>query len=186
MPFYGLLVVERRCEDCEEAAHPWAAGRTLLRYSGPARALVQHLKYNAARHLLDDVATLAHGTPWLRDWLAGSVLVPVPLHPRRERERGYNQSALIAQTLARVADVPVAPLLRRVRDTQTQTRLSREERAANVNNAFAMSVGAVLDKRLTYTLVDDVFTTGATLGACSQVLQAHGAAQVRVLTLAHG
>ena len=185
-PFYGELAVARRCPACEELRPSWDEGRTLLRYAGTARPIVQHLKYSAARHILQDVRTLARETPGLADWLHGAVLVPVPLHPRRERERGYNQSALLAAAFVTVAQAQVASLLRRVRDTRTQTRLSRPERAANVNNAFALSPAAVLDGRLTYILIDDVFTTGATLDACATVLRAGGAKSVRVLTLAHG
>lgn len=187
VPFAGELAVARLCQHCEELAPGWAAGRTLVRYVGPARPLVQHLKYRGGRHLLEDVAAIARDAPGIVDFLAGAVLVPVPLHARRERERGYNQSALIAAALARVGrGAGVAHLLRRVRDTASQTRLDRLHRAANVNNAFAMSPSAVLDARLDYILIDDVFTTGSTLQACTTVLRAAGAASVRVPTLAHG
>jgi len=186
VPFHGELAVARRCPHCEEMGPSWEEGRTLLRYSGPARNLVQRLKYNGARHLLQDVKVLARQSPGLVDWLHGAILVPVPLHPRRERERGYNQSALLAGVFAEMGGAQAASLLHRVRDTRTQTRLAREERAGNVHNAFAMSPGAVLDARLTYILVDDVFTTGSTLEAAAQVLKAGGAGVIRVLTLAHG
>jgi len=114
----------------------------------------------------------------------GALIVPVPLHPRRRRERGFNQSELIARELARRADTSVAPdaLVRR-QDTAPQTGLSAASRRANVRGAFAVRQRARVSGR-TVVLVDDVFTTGATAHACARALREAGAAEVRLLTMA--
>ena len=122
-----------------------------------------------------------------RDFLIESILVPVPLHPTKERERGYNQSEVIAQFLAQQAmNCEVENLLRRIEFTKTQTQLNREERHKNVKNAFAMASDAVVIPNRNYILVDDVFTTGSTLNACSVVLREAGAKRIKVVTLGHG
>jgi ComF family protein len=125
--------------------------------------------------------------PGLSEDLRGVVLVPVPLHPRKLRERGYNQSRWIAEAVAGwVPQTRVVELLVRVRDTATQTRLDRRSRAENLKNAFAMAPGAGLYRPFNCVLVDDVFTTGSTLNACAEVLQAGGFTGIEVLTLGHG
>jgi ComF family protein len=110
------------------------------------------------------------------------------LHPRKARERGYNQAVLLATTLAGVAggDTRVEPLLRRVVDTQTQTAFDRRTRMANLKNAFAIAKGATVNPALHYILVDDVFTTGSTLNSCARTLRRAGALKVDVVTFGHG
>jgi len=112
--------------------------------------------------------------------------VPIPLHATKEREREFNQAERLARRLSRATGIPVARgLVRRVVATRTQTRLSREERIANVRHAFAMGKGKRLDgERI--VLLDDVFTTGATSSACARVLRAAGAGEVCVWTVARG
>jgi ComF family protein len=152
------------------------------------RSLVIELKYHHALHLLDDCAALLRGAPHLVAHVRGARLVPVPLHPRKRRERGYNQSALLAAELARVAggETTVAPLLVRRLDTPTQTAFDRLSRLANLQNAFALAPGATLRSSDRYVLVDDVFTTGSTVNGCARVLREAGAELVDVATLAHG
>ena len=142
---------------------------TLGRYRGPARRAVQALKYRGAREAAPLLGqALAAAVP--DNWRIAAV-VPVPLHPSRERERGYNQSALIAAALAEALDVPCRPeALRRERRTAQQAKLSGDLRRANVQGAFVaqplqLPEGAAL-------LVDDVLTTGHTLAACRDALLA--------------
>jgi ComF family protein len=112
-------------------------------------------------------------------------LVPVPLHPRRLREREFNQAALLAEHLSRRVSLPVCDALQRFRYTGTQTALDRRGRRQNLRNAFALRQNVDVSD-LNLLLVDDVLTTGATLDACAAVLLEHGAACVRALTLARG
>ena len=110
--------------------------------------------------------------------------MPVPLHPRRLRTRGYNQAALLSKFLGSRAGIPVAyELLTRARETRPQTRLSREQRLANVRGAFLVAdAEAVSGRRI--LLVDDVFTTGTTLDECALALKRAGAARIAALTVA--
>jgi len=113
-----------------------------------------------------------------------AILVPVPLHRRRGRERGFNQSMLLAQALAEIWKMKILPrALERIRFTQQQATLTAPERQKNVEGAFAPSPKADLQHH-TIFLVDDVFTTGATMNACAAALKAAGAERVVGLVLA--
>jgi ComF family protein len=112
------------------------------------------------------------------------LLVPVPLHPRRLRERGFNQSALLAAELGRRTARPMlADALVRRRDTAPQAGLTAAARRRNVRDAFAVARRGSVAGRVV-TLVDDVFTTGATALACARVLRGAGAREVRLVTIA--
>jgi len=115
-------------------------------------------------------------------------LVPVPLHARKLRERGYNQAELLARAFARAAggSTRVELLLQRTRDTPSQTAFDRETRRANLKNAFAPAPRARITPDQPYLLVDDVFTTGSTLNACARALRAAGCLNLRVVTFGHG
>lgn len=111
------------------------------------------------------------------------VLAPVPLHPRRLAERGFNPAQLLARALGRHTGARVLPhLLRRVRDTPKQSRLGRDERARNMAHAFVVTTKVPPGARI--VLIDDVRTTGSTLRACHAALSAHGAASVDAAVLA--
>lgn len=112
------------------------------------------------------------------------VAVPVPLHWKRFNDRGFNQSELLARQLP----IPVIPLLRRHRATSPQVKLSREQREKNVSNAFSFVKNARLNLPLLerVLLIDDVFTTGATIAACAKVLKMAGVKEVKALVLTHG
>ena len=173
------------CAECTRAPPLWAKARAVLRYDDASRALAVPFKH----------ADRTDMAPALGAWLAragaevladADVLVPVPLHRWRLIVRRYNQAALLAHATGRIAGIPVAPdaLVRR-RNTPSQGRLKPGERARNVRGAFAVRPGredALAGRRV--VLVDDVFTTGATVEACTRALRAGGAASVAVLTLA--
>jgi ComF family protein len=187
-PFYGVVEGERMCVKCEGLDPAFGEGRTAVLFKGPARALVIELKYHRGLHVLDDMAEIFRRSPQLIANVRGALLVPVPLHPRKARDRGYNQAILLAQALARAAGggTCVEPLLRRVVDTGTQTALDRRTRMANLKNAFALAPGAALNPALHYILIDDVFTTGSTLNSCARTLRRAGALKVDVVTFGHG
>ncbi len=111
------------------------------------------------------------------------LVVPIPLHRTRQLERGYNQSALLAEGLADALGASVQPALRRTRATASQTRLSRKQRQANVAGAFAVQAPEALSGATVY-LIDDVLTTGATLTAAAAALHGADVAAVHVATLA--
>lgn len=186
-PFEGDVVGPRQCPGCIELKPAFAQGKTVFRFEGLAREWVHGLKYRPGRHLVPDLLKIVTILPEIKAYLENSILVPVPLYKTRERQRGYNQSLLIAVAWAKgVPGVQVEELLIRLYSTQSQTELSRAERLKNVKNAFAIRPKVALNPALLYTVIDDVYTTGATLNACAKVLYRAGAERIQVLTLAHG
>ncbi len=187
-PFFGALEGPRTCPHCIDLVPEFDAGKTLFLAKGAGRSLLHELKYRNGRYVLRDLGTLVERASAYRRYLADARLVPVPLHPVKERERGFNQSGRIARLLCAAAGegARVDPLLQRTRHTRSQTRLSRRERRRNMKNAFALAPGVLVDEDENYIVVDDVFTTGATLNACCRVLRQAGARNLRVVTLGHG
>lgn len=185
-PFLGAMAGERICPHCAALDAAFRRGRTAVLFRGPARSLVLELKYRGGRHALEDIERILRLSPALLAHARGAVLVPVPLHPRKQRERGYNQAALLAGALARAAGARTAELLQRVADTPTQTAFDRRSRRDNLKNAFALAPRVDLDPALRYLLVDDVFTTGSTLNSCARALRGAGCLNPDVATFAHG
>lgn len=175
-----------QCGRCRRGLSPFEAGASLGPYEGVLKTLLHELKYHGRRKVaarLAEALLLAPGVASVVE--PGVLLVPVPLHPRRRRERGYNQSELLAQELAKRTGLEVAaPALVRRKDTAPQTGLKAASRRANVAGAFAVRRQAKIVGR-TVVLVDDVFTTGATARACARALQKAGVRSVRLLTAAH-
>jgi ComF family protein len=187
-PFYGEMEGERQCPHCVGLAPDFREGRTAVLLKGPARALVHELKYHRGLFVLQDMEEVFRRAPHVLALARGAVLVPVPLHPRKERERSYNQSALLAVVLARAAGggARVVPLLQRTADTVSQTHHDRRARQANLKNAFALARGAAFNPAEHLVLVDDVFTTGSTLNSCARVLRRAGGVNLDVVTFGHG
>ena len=186
-PFEGIIEGERACPHCREL-HP-AFGRAVcaFRARGPARDIIHRIKYRRCPFLIDDLAAAALEDDLFRRHLAGSILVPVPLHPHRVRDRGYNQAERLAGFLA--AHVPgceSASLLRKTEETPSQTRLGRAERRRNVTGVFRPASGSAVEGGRRYVVVDDVLTTGATLHSCARALRKAGAAAVDAAALCHG
>ena len=186
-PFFGMLAGPRICPHCTELDPLFEQGKTLFLAKGPARSIIHALKYQSGFYVLEDVKVMITKISSYKDYFDGAILVPVPLHPTKERERGFNQSLVIAKSLndATMAKDLQNLLVRKVY-TQTQTRLSRTARHQNVKNAFALASDAVVIPNQTYILVDDVITTGSTFNACAAALREAGATQIKVATLGHG
>ena len=187
-PFYGVVEGERMCVKCEGLEPAFREGRTAVLFKGSARALVIELKYHRGLHVLEDMGMILRRAKHLLDLVRGAALVPVPLHARKARERGYNQAELLAELLLAAAGggTRLEPLLRREVDTTTQTAFDRRTRMANLKNAFALAPGATLNPEQHYIIVDDVFTTGSTLNSCARTLRRAGALKLDVVTFGHG
>lgn len=171
------------CRNCSPTHMHFTRAAGVTDFEGSARKLVHALKYRNERHL----------APWMAASMVRRILdvkfpvafthvMPVPLHPRRYRERGYNQAALLGNHIARALGCPFrGDLLRRIRHTPSQTFLDFKARAGNVTDAFGMREEVPEAQVL---LVDDVMTTGATADACARVLRGHGAKRVYVVVFA--
>jgi ComF family protein len=154
-----------------------------FRYEAAVRAALQRLKYGASARLAKPLALAA--LPAFVRLLAVSgplPIVPVPVHPDRRRERGYNQAELLARWLGSIAGAPTCDLLRRTRATTKQHRLDRAGRLRNLRGAFRVAEGARPPPGV--ILVDDILTTSATLEACAAVLREAGCVTVYGFTLA--
>jgi ComF family protein len=167
-----------RCARCRRLSRPIDRARAIGAYDGALRSIVHALKYDGRRSLARPLGTLMKTRG--ADILAGAAIaVPVPLHPSRRRERGFNQ----AEDLARHVGLPVVRALRRIRRTPAQAELPAAQRHGNVKDAFAVQSQDGLLGQIV-VLVDDVSTTGATLDACARALKNGGAREVRALTAA--
>jgi len=171
------------CPACIAGPPRWSRARSILVYDDAGRSMVLSFKHADATHAAPVFARWAAraGNDLLK---TADLLVPVPIHRRRLFSRRYNQSALLALEIERVSGVRAAPAaLIRDRATPTQGGLSREGRRRNVAGAIRVrDPGAIAGKRV--VVIDDVLTTGATVGECARVLLAAGAENVDALTIA--
>jgi competence protein ComFC len=187
LPFAGDLTTPFECANCQELELHFRSARSAVVAKTVVREVIHRFKYQRALWfepflaglLLREAIPALQGEKW--DWI-----VPVPLFPAREREREFNQAAILAGHLSRATNIPLnGRLLRRVIFTSTQTLLTRSQRAANMAGAFAMRDKMKLNGEK-IVLVDDVFTTGATTSACAKSLRRAGAGEVCVWTVARG
>ncbi|MBI1300083.1 MAG: ComF family protein [Alphaproteobacteria bacterium] len=174
-----------QCTNCLDYTPPYDMARAALIYNDVSRKLILGFKHGDKTHIVQSFV------PWLlqagRDfWGESDVIIPVPLHARRLIARRYNQAALISDFLSKKTGLPHLPTaLRRVRATASQGHLSHEERHKNVRKAFEVYPRhACVLKGKSVVLVDDVFTTGATVKECTKALKKSGVNNVFVLTLA--
>jgi ComF family protein len=185
LPFEVASEEGAQCAACLRYPPPFARARAVFRYDDESRGLVLAFKHGDRLH---GAAAFARwmaraGAPLLAD---ASAIAPVPLHWTRLFRRRYNQAALLANALGRESGVAVLPdLLLRQRRTPSQGQLGAAARRRNVRGAFALNHRyAAWIKGRRVLLIDDVYTTGATVGACARVLRRAGAEAVDVLTLA--
>jgi ComF family protein len=187
LPFEGDITTTFECTNCREMELHFSSARSAVVAKTIVLEIIHRFKYRhelwfepfLADLLLREALPVLRGQNW--DFIA-----PVPLHSVKEREREFNQAELIAKHLSDAAKIPLNNhLLRRVRTTATQTLLTREQRAKNMREAFAICKSMKLNGEK-IVLVDDVFTTGATTSACAKALKTAGAGDVCVWTIARG
>ncbi|WP_034621611.1 ComF family protein [Desulfovermiculus halophilus] len=173
------------CAGCRQAVPGWDAFGFLKQYSGALREMILDFKFHARferRRTLRILLGRAYGFHF-QDAPSPDCILPVPLHPVRLRERGFNQSLELARGLSRGGVAPLRPdALLRVRQTKAQSGLERKERVANLRGAFRADPAQVGGRHV--LVVDDVSTTGTTLAECAQALRRAGAVRVDGLVLA--
>jgi ComF family protein len=168
--------IEGLCGHCMKGETVFDFARSALLFTRTLREIIHHLKYSDRVSLAKPLGNMLKEC-LDREAFTGERIVPVPLHHARERSRGFNQAELIAARLGR----PVVPrLLKRSKDTPSQTGLTRNERKRNLAGAFEVC-GKVTG---TIILVDDVYTTGSTMNEIARTLKRAGAERVEVLTVA--
>jgi ComF family protein len=184
-PFEGSITSEFTCANCAHRTIHFDAAVSAYRGRGIVREIIHEFKYGRQIHLRHLVAR------WLQAALDDErirgyefdIIVPVPLHAARQRERGFNQASLLAGLLSAQISIPSKPSLERIRYTTTQTALDRSERMENLHNAFRLRKNAYV-RGLRVLLIDDVLTTGSTLSECARVLKRAGALSVHAATAA--
>ncbi len=165
------------CEQCKNVDFGFESARAPLKYEGVGKKIVHALKYRGYKRIVERLAV-----PLMLQVLGDDrfdAVVPVPLHRSRLRKRGFNQAELLARGVAQKIKAPLSDTLEAVRSTRDQVELSAAQRRANVAGAYSATVPV----RGTILLVDDVFTTGATMSACSAALLRAGATEIHALSL---
>ncbi len=185
IPFLTEAGIDHRCAACLTSPPPFTAARAAVDFSGPVKEMIHNFKYEHKVQLRRPLGILT--AQRLQDFAiscAPDILIPVPLHNRRLRQRSFNQAVLLAEVLAKYWQLPLCRTnLQRIRWTEPQISLDARERRANVRGAFAVASAELLNgKRV--ILVDDVYTTGSTVAECAKVLRKAGAAAVYVVTTA--
>jgi ComF family protein len=192
-PFVSSHGLDHVCGQCSQRSFHFHSARAVGLYEGALRAAVHDLKYQGRDTLAKPLGELMWKT-LLHSWDPRTLdrIIPVPLHPRRLRERGFNQASLLVKQWPRYASSAGLEkdagwidhrILKRHRATLPQTGLKKEQRATNLHNAFSVDAGRKI-RNQNVLLVDDVMTTGTTADVCALALLEAGAAEVRVLTLA--
>jgi ComF family protein len=171
------------CNRCQSQKWDIDGIRSVFQYEGAIRQAVIQFKYQSVKALAEPLADLM-AQSLDNSSIKADMLIPVPSHPHRLRERGYNQAALLAGKLSRLTSIPVSErTLVRTKNTPQQAKTnSLAQRVENMSNAFACRSHDLSGKRI--LLIDDVCTSGTTLNSCAIPLKAAGAASVHGITLA--
>lgn len=186
-PADGLIEHQYKCSWCVDKRPFFERARSAVRYRDKTKEILQRYKYNNEVHLTHDfVSMLSACVQTHYSKTDFDAVIYVPLDYRKQRQRTYNQSQLLAKGLAQVIKVPcVDNCLKRVRNVESQTRANAGVRKKNVRNAFEVMRADWIYGR-NFLLVDDIMTTGATVNECSRVLAKAGAVTICVVTVARG
>jgi ComF family protein len=180
-PFHGPQDTGHMCGECIKNPPSFDTARSVLEFKGSVRTLIHRIKYNDDGYALRALSCLAMEY-MLPDHLKPDMVIPVPLHPKRLKKRGFNQSLRLARQI--FPHIPLRmDILTRTLNTKPQTELSMKERLRNVRNAFR-AARPLPEGVETILLLDDVYTTGATVRACAKALKRAGAKEVHVFTVA--
>ena len=186
-PPEGIATAMHRCGVCLLHPPPYERARAVGMYHGVLRDVIHAMKYQRVYGLVQPLADLLYAQfayHWGGDGRVLDALVPIPLHRRRLREREFDQALALAVSLSRDTGIPLwADVLVRQRPTTSQVGLSAEQRRHNVRGAFTLR-DPQRCRNTTLLVIDDVYTTGATVRECARLLRRAGAAQVDVYTLA--
>jgi len=178
--------VQEYCADCVRVRHVFDRGRAVFSYEGEMRRMLYRYKYGNRRDYTEFFAREAAAR--CGGWIAScgaEALIPVPLHKRKRRRRGYNQAELFAGRLAELLGLPVdAGILARVKDTTPQKKLSDKDRKLNLKNAFKIQSNVIKYNKV--LLIDDIYTTGSTLDEAAKVLKQAGVESVFCLCISIG
>ena len=172
------------CRGSKASKYKCSFIRSSLKFNEQTRALVHAFKYEKYLSIAPYFAEVMYRTyrqnPEYRE---ASYLVPVPIYKSKQRKRGFNQAEVLATYLSKICGIPVLNALKKVKNTKSQTKLSREERKENILGAFSLSKGVEGKiRKEALILIDDVCTTSATLEECARVLKESGAREVLAIT----
>ncbi len=175
------------CDQCQQTKYYFTTARAVGIYEGFLKKVLAELKYRYRPELGTALGYLL--VDWFainRAYFAPDLIIPIPLHPERLVKRGYNQGELLATPLAKYLGIKIQnDLLMREKATLSQNSLSREARFLNIKNAFrCVNAGVVAQKQV--LIIDDIFTTGATVSAAAETLLQAGAREIKILTLTTG
>lgn len=173
------------CLDCKRHEYSFDFARAVFDYEGEVVALIHKFKFHGQKFLCEPLGN------YLCDRLATwevkpDIITYVPMHPKREKERGYNQAKLLAEFVANKFDLPCLCLVEKAKETASQTTLAYDERQTNLVDSFKFNRQFAADvKGKSVLIIDDIFTTGATMNEMARVIKAHGTKEINALTVAH-
>jgi len=170
------------CSSCNTKTFHFTHNRAAFAYEDLVRDLIRDIKFRRKKHVAQGLGRLWAGIV-AENIPAGAALVPLPMHPKKRRARGFDQAVELAAALAAAKATVPAQILERTQNTPPQSGLHPRQRAENVRDAFRIKPGVDV-KGKSYILVDDIYTTGASLNECARILKASGAAEVSTMTLA--
>lgn len=172
------------CGHCLTRPYGFQSARSAVLYDEPVAPLISNLKFRGDLSCLSTLTTIAKNSPGFRELSVPDIIIPIPLHIKRLRKRGFNQALIIAESLFPDNRSKIQPeLLIRNRATPPQTGLSGSRRRKNLKNAFSAKRPQIVSGKK-ILLIDDVLTTGSTVDECSRILSRSGAGIIEVFTLA--
>ena len=175
------------CLDCKSVDHLFSKGYSCVTYGEKEKHILHDLKYRGKGYLASKLSEIMVERLMIEE-LNTDLMLPVPMNQKKKKERGYNQAELLCKRISGLQGIPCYnDVLVRVKETEPMNSLGRDARRENMKGAFSIkdkAEGIILDKNI--LLVDDIFTTGATLDECSKVLLEKGANRIEILTFASG